>query len=283
MRKIIIGILMLSLFLTGCGNTEMASNPLPEDAFWTIAHRGASAYAPENTLASYDLAEEMEADYIELDIHLTKDGEIVIMHDEDVERTTEGTGYIADYTLSELKELSADFQFEDKEETIYRVPTLAEVFDQFGDEIHYFIELKDSDKDEGIEEALIDLLEQYDMIGTAKDGKPRTVVHSFSEKRLQRVHELNQKIPLVKLISFKDEKFPELTQHEVDDILKYGAGIAINYEFLDRTVIKQMHEEGLLVYATAVQDAEAALHMKEIGANGIYTNRPDLLENGEAE
>lgn len=283
MRKIIIGIIMACLFLAGCGNTEMASNQLPEDAFWIIAHRGASAYAPENTLASYDLAEEMDADYIELDIHLTKDEEIVVMHDEDVARTTEGTGYIADYTVAELKQLSADFQVENEEAGKYRIPTLAEVFDQFGDRIHYFIELKESKKNEGIEEVLVDLLKEYDMIGMAEDGKPKTIVHSFSEKGLKRVRDLNGEIPLVRMVSFKDEKVPELSEHEVDEIAKYGAGIAINHEFLNRTVIERLKERNLHVYATAVQEAEAALQMKEIGANGIYTNRPDLRKELEVE
>ena len=89
------------------------------------AHRGASAYAPENTLPAFALAMEQGADGIELDIHLTKDGELVVIHDEKVDRTTNGTGLVKDYTLAELRGLCADNGMEGFSEA--RIPTLREV------------------------------------------------------------------------------------------------------------------------------------------------------------
>ena len=76
-----------------------------------IAHRGASGYAPENTMAAFDKALEMKADYIEIDVQLSKDGEVVLMHDAMIDRTTDGSGTVDDYTLEELKQLDAGSWF----------------------------------------------------------------------------------------------------------------------------------------------------------------------------
>ena len=90
-----------------------------------FAHRGASAYAPENTLPAFALAMQQGADGIELDVHLTKDGELVVIHDEKLDRTTNGTGLVKDYTLAELRSLCADNRMDGFAEA--RIPTLREV------------------------------------------------------------------------------------------------------------------------------------------------------------
>ncbi|MBO1910639.1 hypothetical protein J4G37_38350, partial [Microvirga sp. 3-52] len=115
MKRIIIGIASVIFCLAGCSQEKTDTERTPDEDFQIIAHRGASAYAPENTPASFQLAEEMNANYIELDIHLTKDGEIVVMHDEDVAKTTEGSGDIGTYTLAQLKELSVNTGHKERE------------------------------------------------------------------------------------------------------------------------------------------------------------------------
>lgn len=92
-----------------------------------FAHRGASRYAPENTLPAFELAARQGADGIELDVHLTRDGQLVVIHDETLERTTNGAGWVKDYTLAELQALRADNHMPGFAET--RIPTLAEVLD----------------------------------------------------------------------------------------------------------------------------------------------------------
>ena len=159
---------MLAAFIDGLRQrASRKAGLMPSEDFLIIAHRGASAYVPENTLASYELAEELDADYIELDIHLTKDGELAVMHDEDVSGTTEANGEIGELTLAELKELSANFRHKDKEKKAvsgpseaYEVPTLREVFGQFGDNMNFIIELKDPKDYPGIEEKLVDTIER---------------------------------------------------------------------------------------------------------------------------
>lgn len=269
--------------LTGCGAGETDAGMTPDEDFLIVAHRGASAYAPENTLESYELAEDMNADYIELDIQLTEDGEIVVIHDNDVSETTDGTGDIGNYTLSELKTLTANQQHEEGEKVEskpsedYRVPTLREVFEQFGERIHFMIELKESKNNKGIEEKLVDLLVEYDMIPTDKDKQPKVYVHSFHEKGLKRVHELNDEIPLLKLVTFEEDETPELSEEEIDDLKSYTTAIGVGYKNLDKDFINEMNEQGLIVYATAVQDAKVARTMEKIGAKGIFTDYPDLM------
>ncbi|MEK3935524.1 glycerophosphodiester phosphodiesterase family protein [Sporosarcina sp. FSL W7-1349] len=274
--------ILLILLLGGCG-LHKVSGPMPDDEFLVIAHRGASAYLPENTLEAFSLAEKLDAPYIELDIHLTKDGEMVVMHDDDVSETTEANGEIAGFTLAELKQLSADARHDkiavSGPEDAFAVPTLKEVFDQFGDQMNYVVELKDPGQYPGIEEKLVALLKQYELIGFDESGHPKAVVHSFSEKGLKRVHELEPAIPLLQLISFDEDEEAKLSDKEVKDLRKYAAGVGISYEALSPSFVNEMHRQDLAVYAYTVNDEEAALKMKSMGVNGIHTDHPDLLKN----
>ncbi|MDZ4861503.1 MAG: glycerophosphodiester phosphodiesterase family protein, partial [Candidatus Hydrogenedentes bacterium] len=113
------------LIMTGCA--RHLGRP-PHGAIDVIGHRGASAYAPENTMASFVKAREMGADWFELDVRLSRDGELVIMHDETLDRTTNGHGYVRDWTLHDLKQLDAG-AWKGEEFTGERVPTLAQCLD----------------------------------------------------------------------------------------------------------------------------------------------------------
>jgi len=280
-----VGLILTVLLLGGCGKGKAEVGLASNEDFLIIAHRGASAYVAENTLASYELAEDLDADYIELDIHLTQDGQLAVMHDADVTRTTEGSGEVAELTLAELKELSANFRRDDKKMRAvdgpsdeYAVPTLDEVFGQFGEDVGFIIELKDPKDYPGIEQKLIDVLKEYDMIGFREDGRTKVAIQSFSEKGLKRVYELNQDIPLLQLISFDEDEEAKLSKKELKKLLTYASGIGVTYEALSAPFIKEMHDAGLAVYAYTIIDAETALKMKAIGANGIHTDRPDILE-----
>ena len=99
-----------------------------------LGHRGASGYAPENTLEAFKLAMDMGADGFELDVHLSKDGELVVIHDETVDRTTDGTGFVGEMTLAQLKALDAWNHKEGYQGA--RIPTLAEVYDLIRDTDH---------------------------------------------------------------------------------------------------------------------------------------------------
>ena len=282
MKKKLISVLFGALLLVGCGQEEIQF-VMPNDDFIVVAHRGASAYAPENTLAAYGLAEDMDADYVELDIHMTKDSQLAVMHDKDVSGRTKGKGEIGDYTLDELKQLSADFRFDEKDQIAasgpseeYAVPELGEVFSQFSEGMNFIIELKDPEKYPGIEKKLVELLKAYGRIGFDNNEYPRAVVQSFDKKALQNIHELNPAIPLLKIIPLDDGEQAELSKEKIDELVSYAVGIGVDYEALTPSFISQMNDNGLVVYAYTVNDAEAVREMQEMGANGIITDRPDL-------
>ncbi|ABY92694.1 glycerophosphodiester phosphodiesterase [Thermoanaerobacter sp. CM-CNRG TB177] len=146
-----------------------------------IAHRGDSRNAPENTLASFKSALEMGADGIELDVQLTKDGQLVVIHDERVDRTTDGIGFVKDFTLKELKRLDAGIKF-DKKFAGERIPSLYEVFELIGHKNFIVnIEIKSGIVlYPGIEEKLIKAIEDYDF-------EDRVVISSFNHYSLRDV------------------------------------------------------------------------------------------------
>ncbi|MFC5604121.1 glycerophosphodiester phosphodiesterase [Sporosarcina koreensis] len=282
--KKLLWIMSTSVLLSACNIGNEWDNPMPEEGFLIIAHRGASAYEPENTLPSFELAEDLNADYVELDVHLTKDGELIVMHDDDVKRTTEAVGKIKDYTLAELKELTANEEKGKKvadgrrdEEEAYKIPTLQEVIEEMKDDIRFVIELKDTDQYPGIEEKLVGLMKENGLIGADAKGYPKAVIHSFDKKALKQVHKLESAIPLMQLISFDEGEEAEISAKELRDILTYASGIDVSYEALTPPFVNTMHDAGLAVYAYTVDDAEAALRLKAMGVNGIHTDEPDLL------
>ena len=125
-----------------------------------FAHRGASYEAPANTLAAFLLACELGADGIELDVHLSSDGEVVVIHDFDVEATTDGQGRVRDKTLAELKALDAGGWF-DPTFAGQRIPTLQEVIDAIGHHLLLNVELKtDNLRDDGLPAAVVQILEE---------------------------------------------------------------------------------------------------------------------------
>jgi len=283
MKKLLY-IISTAILLSACNIGNGWDNQMPEEGFLIIAHRGASAYEPENTIPSFELAEDLNADYVELDVHLTKDGELIVMHDDDVKRTTEAVGKIKDYTLAELKELTADQMKGEQidvsgrdEETAYEIPTLLEVFEEMKGDIRYVIELKDTDQYPGIEEKLVELMRERGMVGADDKGYPKAVIHSFDKKALKQVHKIDPTIPLMQLISFDDGEEAELSKKELKEIKTYASGIDVSYEALTPPFVNSMHDEGLAVYAYTVNDAEAALRLKAMGVNGIHTDEPDLL------
>ncbi|SVD25994.1 uncharacterized protein METZ01_LOCUS378848, partial [marine metagenome] len=149
------------------GNSAKSPKAL-DKRFRNIAHRGASGYAPENTMAAFRLAVEMGCTEVETDTHLSADGELVLLHDATLDRTTDGTGTPSDYTLDELKQLDAGSWLTPDPESPFRwrrdyhgerLITLSELFAEFGDRLTYHVELKD--RAEGIAEAVVDAVRHF--------------------------------------------------------------------------------------------------------------------------
>ena len=152
-------------------------------------HRGASAHAPENTLEAFALSMEMGADGFELDVHMSKDGELVVIHDETVDRTTDGTGFVRNLTLQQLKELDASASMEGFRNC--RIPTLREVFTLVQDTDHIVnVEIKTDECDyPGIEEKCLALAKEMGV-------EDKVIYSSFNHHTLIKMRQLKPDVKL---------------------------------------------------------------------------------------
>lgn len=228
-----------------------------------IAHRGASAEAPENTIAAFELAIEQGADGIELDIHLSRDDQPVVIHDFTLERTTDGSGPVRQRSVRELKRLDAGgwrgARFQGQ-----RVQTLQEVFERFRDRTRFWIELKGGlDLYPGIEERLVSMMEVYEML----EG---VLVQSFDHRALGRIHALNPEVQLGALIA----------QPPIERLIRSpGAARALcpGAHLVSEGTVAEIRAAGLGCYVWTVNEPAQMDRLVEWGASGIITDRPDLL------
>ena len=242
-----------------------------------IAHRGASAYAPEHTIAAYTLGQQLKGDYIEIDLQMTKDGYLVAMHDETLNRTTNGTGLVKEHTLEELKQLKADSSFNEKHPNLAKkeyenakVPTLEEVIEVFGHDANYYIETKSPDEYPGMEEKLLEIINHYEI-------QDKVIIQSFSEESLQKIHNLNVNIPLVQLLSYK--KAVQLTELEIKKYKTYCIGLGMNYKYIDSAYVKRIKKHGLEVHPFTVDNEQDMKKLLLWGVDGMFTNYPDRLHS----
>ena len=228
-----------------------------------IAHRGASADAPENTIAAFELAFEQGADGIELDVHLSADEQPVVIHDFTLERTTDGVGPVSERSVRELKRLDAG-GWRDRRFRGQRVQTLQEVLERFRDRARFWIELKGgSALYPGIEERVVSMVEIYDVVD-------RVLVQSFDLAAIARVRTLNREIPVGAL----------LAQSPLDgDLLRAGAADAIcpGAHLLSEDLLGEIRGAELDCYVWTVNEPAQMDRLVEWGVTGIITDRPGLL------
>jgi len=223
-----------------------------------IAHRGASGTLPENTLPAYALAVEQRADMIEIDLHRTRDGAVVIAHDEGLERLG-GRGEIADATLSEVRDLDAG--------NGERVPTLDEVLDRFGTQIPFNLELKRGTRADypGLPAAALEAVETRDLLG-------QTLFSSFYDSVLSGVRGASRAARIGLLLSPRDpSRAFERARAVGAEALNPWIGLA------RRELIQEAHAEGLAVYVFTVDAEEDMRRLLDLGVDGLFTNHPDRL------
>lgn len=270
-----ISLLFLCLILlgsAGCENRRAApALGLTED-FIIIAHRGASAYAPEHTLPAYDLAVKSGADYIEIDLQMTKDGELIALHDDELDRTTNGSGQANVYTRDKIKALEAGSWFNEQYPQLadpayekVEIPTLEEIFQRYGRTANYYIETKSP----GMEVELIKLLRKHSL----DQSESKVIIQSFHSKSLRKIHKLEPGIPLVQLYRYSDKA--RLTDRELRSLKKYASGIGANFGKVDEEYIKKAHRHGLAVHLFTVNTEEDIQQAYEIGADGVFTDYPE--------
>jgi glycerophosphoryl diester phosphodiesterase len=223
-----------------------------------IAHRGASAYRPENTLPAYELAVAQDADMIEVDLHLTKDGAIVIAHDAELERIG-GHGEIGDASLAEVRALDAGGG--------EPVPTLDELLDGFGPRIALNLELK-----QGSRGAYAGLPQATVAAVRARGLEGRTLYSSFYDLVL---HELRRADPEARIALLLSTRSAE---GWVPRARALGAE-AVNPErpLVDRALVERAHGEGLAVYVFTVDPLAEMERLLALGVDGLFTNVPDRM------
>lgn len=301
MKNSYIVVLILMLFLISCSNDKQIKEPIDtveeaaeiinEPLLWSnqiinIAHRGASAYAPEHTFPSYKMGEEMGANYIEIDLQMTKDNELIAMHDIDVSRTTNGEGLIKDYTLEEIKTLDAGSWYNDKYPELAQsefinlmTPTLDEIISYFGLNSNYYIETKSPEAYPNMIKELILILEKHKLIGPDA-SKGKVIIQSFSKESLIGVNKIDPRIPLIQLIKNIDDM--NFTKHDMKEIKEYATGIGVNHKQLKKDQIETVHAAELLIHPYIVNETVDMERLIEWGVNGMFTDYPDRL-NGVLE
>lgn len=223
-----------------------------------IAHRGASGHRPENTLPAFALAVEQHADMIETDLHRTRDGAIVITHDEELAGIG-GEGEIADATLAEIRALDAGGG--------EPVPTLDELLDGFGARIPFNLELKRGSRAdyEGLEAEALAAVRARGLVG-------QTLFSSFYDPVLARLRVLAPEARVGLLIS---RRFP----HDVVARARALGAEAIHPEapLVDRRLVEEAHDAGLSVLAFTVDAEEEMARLLGLGVDGLFTNLPDRM------
>ncbi|MEK5039780.1 glycerophosphodiester phosphodiesterase family protein [Sporosarcina sp. FSL K6-3457] len=277
MKKILL--LTFLLIMSGCTQPSVQRAPLPTDDLLVIAHRGASAYAPDHTLAAYELAVQMGSDYIELDLQLTKDGKLVAFHDTVVSFPTVDRA-IMDITFDELKlyTLGEEFNAENPKyaSVAYedlRVIGLDEIIRHFGHTVNYYIEIKSPSSYPGIETELLRQLRAHGLLSSEND-MPKVVIQSFDADSLKKVFDREPTIPLIKLYTFN--KTAHLSKKELRDLSNYASGIGIDGKTVTKKFVDAMHKEGLDVHAFTVNDEEMMRTLMIHGVDGIFTDNPDI-------
>lgn len=222
-----------------------------------IAHRGAKGYEPENTLKAFQKALDLNSDGIELDVHLSSDEHIIVIHDETLDRTTNGKGFVNTFSLSELKSFLIDGKYE--------ISTLNEVFDLVDKKCLINIELKGI----GTASKVVALIEEY--ISNKNWKYEHFIISSFDWNMLQEVHNLNPNIAI-----------GVLTEENIDTALAFAEKIKAraihpDYQLLNQENTKEIQKKGFLVLPWTVDSDEDIQKIKSYNVDGIISDFPDKL------
>ena len=281
-HKIIALFLLVIIF-----SLRFMSLPAPEYLYYSgilkyplvIAHQGGDGLWPGNTLFAYQNAAKLGVDVLEMDIHITKDGKLVLMHDETVDRTTDGTGEIESMTLAELKQLDAGYSWTPDEGKTFpfrgqgiTMTTLEEVFQTFPEKL-MTIEIKKSNA--SMIKPFCDLIRQYNM-------QDKVLAASFYDDKMK---EFRNECPEVATSSAKNETTvfvlsskaflagfysPDFASLQVPE---ESGGITVMTE----SFVKAAHSRGLAVEVWTINDTEVMQKLINWGVDGIITDRPDLM------
>jgi len=218
-----------------------------------IAHRGASAHAPENTMTAFQLALDLGIDGVELDVMLSRDGQVVVIHDDTVDRTTDGTGNVRDLTLAELKKLDAGEG--------EQVPTLVEVFERFGGRFLINIELKNyTSIFDQLPIEVAKLVESFDLVDSL-------LISSFNPFNIPR---FRRRIPdaTLGLITL-----PGKAKNWIWRLFRYDA-LHPHFDDVDKVLVSALHARNRQINVWTPDEPEEIQRLAGLGVDGIITNYP---------
>jgi glycerophosphoryl diester phosphodiesterase len=229
-------------------------------AFMAIAHRGAS-YAPENTFAAFDLALEMGARHLELDVHFSSDGHLVVIHDDLVDRTTDGSGPVTSHSLAALAALDAgswfDLRFKGE-----RIPTPRAVLERYTGRAHLHVEIKGHSAD--LAQRTVDLIRSR---GMASD----VTITSFQKAKLEETRACAPELPTGWLVGQASDAIVAQARAMGLTQLCPRAGT------VTPEVVSRLHAEGFVVRAWGVATEDLMRQVVTAGADGMTVNFPDKL------
>ncbi len=237
-------------------NPSVPSRPL------NLGHRGASSLAPENTLAAFALARELGADGIEFDVQLSKDGELMVMHDDRLERTTNGHGFVGESAWSDLRDLDAGRWF-DARFAGERIPRLQDVLDLFGASSVLNLEIKSTSNNRDVVERIVACVQQYPM-------SAQVIISSFNWELLMRVREVDPAL-----------RIGVLFQREVsaaDYAVLQPEAIHPKAQLVSAALVADAHAHAQLVNTWTVNEADDMQRMIALQVDAIITNFPQRLK-----
>ena len=239
---------------------------MTEREFLCIAHRGASSYAPENTFAAFDKALELGVSHVELDVHFSRDGHIVVIHDDSLDRTTDGSGAVADMTLAELRNLDAGSWF-GADYTGERIRTLAEIFEHYKSRLYFHIEIKG--RAEGLASRTADMVRAH---GMTKDVTFTSFWKPWLEETRSYAPELTTGwlVPLERGSQWDDSIMEQALELELDQIYPRA-------DITTPDLVQKLRQNGFFVRCHGVYSEELMRHVVDCGASGMTVNFPDKL------
>jgi len=232
-----------------------------------IAHRGSSDSTPENTLAAFKKAIRDKADAVEFDIHLTKDKHIVVIHDNRLERTTSGRGNINEFSLSQLKKLSAGSWFKEKFAS-EKIPTLEESLSLLNGKVGINIEIKSDGNNFSIVDRCLEIVDKFSI----KDG---VLISSFNEKFLKRARILDSKIALGLLYNPLSHLLRSPIRLAQDLGVQY---IILNGVNLRKKFVELSHNNGFFIGEYTINTKHRLERTLRFGVDAVITNRPAFIK-----
>lgn len=212
-----------------------------------IAHRGASYFEPENTLRAYKRAIEMGADFVEVDVRMSKDKELIIIHDADVSRTTNGKGLVKDLTWNKIKELDAG-----KGE---KIPTLDEVIELVKNKVGLVVEIKEP----GTENNIMEKIDENKL--------ENVILTSFYHKSIKNVEKSSPNVNLGIIFVGEPVNVGKMAEDANANI------IFPSYRYMTEELVKNAKKHGLTVYPWAIDDLEVFKKFENMDVDGIITNK----------